>query len=398
MTRTGELARLAFEGDVQGITAVCETLGRGAYSRESGPERFVGAEGRGEDESAVFGNALTPLHWAAFGGHPRAIEKLLALGFEVNVADAFGQTAAHTAARDGHVKALKTLVEAGCDLSLSDDRGFSPLHVSAQQGHCEAVTLLVTLKPEMLDAGDARGDTALHWACAQGHAQVVLALLQANAALNVCDSAGCTALHYAASSGKAHVVDLLLAYGDGSQLLCRTRAGLFPHQVADARHPLAASLQARFQRERLACVLSCGASSLWRGALAAAAGSVALHGGYWLFYARRWAPVKRGAFVGGMLVSLWMHARCVFLPPFLSKSRGGSRHYAGERRPIRSKICKELRWRSGWRDDAVVIERFDHYCPWLHNAIGAGNHRCVHHTRTPARPRLRAHTSSMERL
>lgn len=65
---------------------------------------------------------MTPLHWAAFGGHKASIVKLLSLGFEVNTLDAFGQTPAHTASRDGHLQAIRTLVSHGCDLEKAGNR------------------------------------------------------------------------------------------------------------------------------------------------------------------------------------------------------------------------------------------------------------------------------------
>ena len=152
----------------------------------------------------------TALHWAAFGGHkglhilksehysdcPQyrfileltcenfctgSIKKLLSLGFDVNVRDSFGQTAAHTAARDGHASALFTLTLHGCDLGTVDLNGYTPLHVAAQHGHPEALQLLLRLRPELVDAKDRNGSTSLHWACAQKHTEAVLALLQSHA-------------------------------------------------------------------------------------------------------------------------------------------------------------------------------------------------------------------------
>lgn len=37
-------------------------------------------------------------------------------------------------------------------------------------------------------------------------------------------------------------------------------------------------------------------------------------------------------------------------------------------KPLRSKFCQH----SGF-----VVARMDHYCVWLNNAVGYGNHRCV---------------------
>jgi ankyrin repeat protein len=139
--------------------------------------------------------------------------KLLALGFNVNVRDAFHQTAAHTAARDGHIHVLKTLVRCSANITLVDVKGYTPLHVAAQQGHSQAVSVLLQAKPELIDEPDMLGNTALHWAAAQGHTQVVLALMQGNAAVLAANNNGYLAIHYAARSGCALAIDVLMSYG-----------------------------------------------------------------------------------------------------------------------------------------------------------------------------------------
>jgi hypothetical protein len=129
------------QGDVQGISALCDGQGDKwtSYVRSHFPSKFSQLEEvvRPAPESTqvgggIFGtggfndgNSLTPLHWAALGGHAASIVKLMSLGFDANMLDAFGQTPAHTASRDGNLQAIKTLVYYGSDIAIAGTVVFS---------------------------------------------------------------------------------------------------------------------------------------------------------------------------------------------------------------------------------------------------------------------------------
>lgn len=150
-----ELARLAWSGDVAGLTAFCiqqehsikkyyKTCPSLVAERErtavlgTAVLRCASSAIPSDNKPATKiydGSKMTPLHWAAFGGHSEAISKLLSVGFSVNIRDAFGQTAGHAACRDGRVDAILTLAQHGCDLALADDKGYTPVHVAAQVEH-----------------------------------------------------------------------------------------------------------------------------------------------------------------------------------------------------------------------------------------------------------------------
>jgi ankyrin repeat protein len=91
------------------------------------------------------GDGFTPLHLAAFFGHPDAIELLLARGAEV---DAFGRgwmtgTALHSAVSRARRAPVRLLLAAGANPNARQSAGWTPLHSAAHNGDGESVRLLL---------------------------------------------------------------------------------------------------------------------------------------------------------------------------------------------------------------------------------------------------------------
>ena len=67
-----------------------------------------------------------PLYRAAYNGHTKITEMLLAKGADANVRDANGWTPMHGAAFKGHAKIVVTLITAKADVNAQDTDGDTP--------------------------------------------------------------------------------------------------------------------------------------------------------------------------------------------------------------------------------------------------------------------------------
>lgn len=81
-------------------------------------------------------DGFTPLHLAAFFGHPRAVEHLLERGAEV---DAFGRgwmtgTALHSAVSRMRTEVVRLLLAGGANPNVRQSHGWTPLHGAAHNG------------------------------------------------------------------------------------------------------------------------------------------------------------------------------------------------------------------------------------------------------------------------
>ncbi len=111
-------------------------------------------------------DAAEPIHVAAFENDLAAMRKILAAkDVDVNVRLEFrtfpGFTAAHMAAFEGHGKVLQMLVAKQADLNLTEKgRQRTALHLAAANGRVDAVKVLVKAGAD-LNIKDKLGNTAL---------------------------------------------------------------------------------------------------------------------------------------------------------------------------------------------------------------------------------------------
>ena len=100
----------------------------------------------------AFEYGLTPLSYAATGGHCATIEVLLAAGADIHAVTKSGQTALMRAASGGHVEAVKLLLAKGADARIETvEGGLFAAHKTAldhareghEEGHATAAALLV---------------------------------------------------------------------------------------------------------------------------------------------------------------------------------------------------------------------------------------------------------------
>jgi len=116
----------------------------------------------------------TPLHLAAFFGHPAALTLLLQRGADLNAISGNGirNTALHAAVAGGRVEAALALIEAGAGVNAPDGGGHTPLHIAAEGGYLPIVESLLQhgADPHAVDAEDR---TPLARAAARNHAAVI---------------------------------------------------------------------------------------------------------------------------------------------------------------------------------------------------------------------------------
>jgi ankyrin repeat protein len=122
-------------------------------------------------------DGFTPLHLAAFFGHPEAVRLLLDRGAPVNAVAANPSRVQplHSAAAGRVTECVRLLVEAGADVDARQHGGWTPLHAVAQHGDEEAVDLLIAAGAEPAAANEG-GSTAATLAREAGHAALAARL------------------------------------------------------------------------------------------------------------------------------------------------------------------------------------------------------------------------------
>jgi uncharacterized protein len=191
-----EDAKLAGARDAQGLSAVTQARYRGHDDivdalLEAEPELDVfeaAAVGRIERVrelldrdpalvSAFSPDGFTPLHLAAFFGHPEIVRLLVEHGADTQAIarNPMQVMPLHSAAAARQLEISKLLVDGGADVNAAQERGFTPLHEAAQNGDVELTRLLLERGADRERAAED-GRRAADFAAAGRHDEV-LALL-----------------------------------------------------------------------------------------------------------------------------------------------------------------------------------------------------------------------------
>lgn len=149
---------------------------------------------------------LDEVRSAAYNGHALRIRLMLMQQPElahaatpINPDDDYvqGVTPLHYAASGGHIDVAKILIAHGADVNAEDEAGFRPVRGASKFGHEQVVELLVANGAEV-NVHDFNGDTPLHYAVHNGHTSIVKLLLAEGADVNARNNSGETPLHEAA--------------------------------------------------------------------------------------------------------------------------------------------------------------------------------------------------------
>jgi ankyrin repeat protein len=126
----------------------------------------------------------TPLHLAAFFGHPGLAHALLDRGAPVDAlsTNAMRNTPLHAAAAGGNLALLQLLVKRGADINARQEGGWTALHSAAQSGNRPIVEFLLANGAEV-HARAANNQSALDLALSKGHHEVAALLEELGAKL-----------------------------------------------------------------------------------------------------------------------------------------------------------------------------------------------------------------------
>ena len=104
----------------------------------------------------------TPLHLAAFFGHARIAELLIAHDADVVARSrgANGNTPLHAALAGNHKFVAALLIGHGADVNAPDAQGWRPLHLAAANNNMDAIKALIAQGADIL-AANGEGKTAL---------------------------------------------------------------------------------------------------------------------------------------------------------------------------------------------------------------------------------------------
>ncbi|MCS3795399.1 ankyrin repeat domain-containing protein [Niastella sp. OAS944] len=133
-----------------------------------GIEKHISA---GIHKNTLAQDGLAPLHWAVAGPF-EAMEKLLALGADPNVASLEGATPVMNAVQSNNIDKVNLLLQSGATINHRDDRGFTALHRAAEMGHIDILKVLLAHGADRLIEAEG-GHTALSLAQTQNNAAII---------------------------------------------------------------------------------------------------------------------------------------------------------------------------------------------------------------------------------
>ncbi len=176
----------------------------------------------------------------------KAVQQLLARGFDANTIDQTGQTGLFIAIREPSPKVARVLVESPkIDLNALNTQGESPLMLAALKGQLELANQMVKKGADV----NKTGWTPLHYAATTGQLAVIRLLIENHAYIDAESPNGSTPLMLASMYGTPEAVKLLL--DEGADPTLKNQQGLTAVQFAqrasrpDAEELITKSIRAK---------------------------------------------------------------------------------------------------------------------------------------------------------
>src|SRR5881628_2399973 len=131
-------------------------------------ERLIAADPAAVNSFSIDG--WTPLHLAAFFGHARIAELLLAHDADgaARSRNSNGNTPLHAALAGNHKMVAGLLIGQGPDVNAADAEGWRPLHLAAANNNLDAIKALIAQGADV-PAGNGEGKTPLSLAQEKNH-------------------------------------------------------------------------------------------------------------------------------------------------------------------------------------------------------------------------------------
>jgi len=133
-------------------------------------ERLLGNDSTPAAVNGYSADGWTPLHLAAFFGHTKIAEALLAHDADVAARsrNATGNTPLHAALAGNHKFVAGLLLGSGADVNAPDAAGWQPLHLAAANNNLDAIKTLIAQGADV-NAANAEGKTPLSLAQEKNH-------------------------------------------------------------------------------------------------------------------------------------------------------------------------------------------------------------------------------------
>ncbi len=157
----------------------------------------------------------------------KAVQQLLARGFDANTIDPTGQNGLFIAIRESSPKVARVLLDSPkIDLNALNAEGESALMMAALKGHLEIAAALIKKDADV----NKTGWTPLHYAATTGQLAVIRLLIENHAYIDAESPNGSTPLMLASMYGTPEAVKLLL--DEGANPTLKNQQGLTAVQFA----------------------------------------------------------------------------------------------------------------------------------------------------------------------